>query len=128
MSSRMLTSCTLPSVMRMKVGIEPRRSSSVCILTAALCLRNLAQGNNAKHKSMVVESNAYRSRTLGNVSRFVGVELDRGANQHMSKVGKEPPVPAFVSVCKCGPRHGITEPHVIQLWPNRAQTSLDIAQ
>src|SRR6202049_734171 len=41
-SSRIFTSCTLPSVMRINVGILPRRSNKVCILTAALCLRNLA--------------------------------------------------------------------------------------
>jgi hypothetical protein len=42
------------------VGILPCRSSNVCILTAALCLRNLAHGNSARHKSMVVESSAYK--------------------------------------------------------------------
>jgi hypothetical protein len=57
-SSRIFTSCTLPSVMRINVGILPRRSNKVCILTAALCLRNFAHGNRARHKSMVVESNA----------------------------------------------------------------------
>lgn len=41
-SSRMFTSCTVPSVMRMNVGMFPCRSNSVCILTAALRLRNLA--------------------------------------------------------------------------------------
>src|SRR5207253_9125243 len=48
------------SVMRINVGILPRRSNKVCILTAALYLRNFAHGNKARHKSMVVESNAYR--------------------------------------------------------------------
>src|SRR5271157_1818251 len=38
----------------------PCRSSSVCSLTAALRRRNRAQGNNARHRSMVVESRAYR--------------------------------------------------------------------
>src|SRR5215471_12791174 len=59
-SSRMLTSCTLPSVMLINVGILPCRSSRVCIFTAALCLRNFAHGNNDRHRSMVVESRAYR--------------------------------------------------------------------
>src|SRR5438132_14274727 len=57
-SSRIFTSCTLPSVMRINVGILPRRSNKVCILTAALYLRKFAHGNKARHKSMVVESNA----------------------------------------------------------------------
>src|ERR1035437_4656592 len=56
--SSMLTSCTLPSVIPINVGILPRRSSKVCILTAALCLRNLARGNSERHRSMVVESSA----------------------------------------------------------------------
>ena len=40
------------------VGMLPRRSNSVCIFTAALCRRNLAQGNSERHRSMVVESRA----------------------------------------------------------------------
>lgn len=42
----------------MKVGMLPRRSSSVCILTAALVVRNGAQGNTDRHRSIVVESSA----------------------------------------------------------------------
>ena len=53
-------SCTLPPVMRMNVGILPCRSSSVCIFTAAFCLRNLAHGNSDRQRSIVVESRAYR--------------------------------------------------------------------
>src|SRR3974377_2322867 len=37
----------------------PRRSSSVCSLTALLRRRNWPQGNSDRHKSMVVESKAY---------------------------------------------------------------------
>jgi hypothetical protein len=62
-SSRMLTSCVLPSVMQIILGIEPRRSISVWILTAALCRRKVAHGNKVRHKSMVVESRAYTSRS-----------------------------------------------------------------
>src|ERR1700680_485714 len=56
----MLTSCNGPSVMPINVGILPCRSSSVCTLTAALCLHNLAHGNSDRHRSIVVESKAYR--------------------------------------------------------------------
>src|ERR1035438_1455153 len=59
-SSSMLTSCTLPSVTRINLGMLPRRSSSVCSLTAALRRRNRAQGNSVRQRSMVVESRAYR--------------------------------------------------------------------
>jgi len=39
-------------------GMLPRRSSRACNFTALLWWRNCAQGNSAKHKSMVVESKA----------------------------------------------------------------------
>src|ERR1019366_5388627 len=45
---------------RINVGMLPGRSSSVCILTARLPRRNRAHGNSARHRSMVVESRAYR--------------------------------------------------------------------
>src|SRR6476661_492425 len=57
--SSTLTSCILPSEMWMKVGIDPRRSSSVCNFTAALVERNGAHGNIDRHRSMVVASRAY---------------------------------------------------------------------
>ena len=41
-----------------KLGILPRRSSSVCSLTAALVERNGAHGNSDKDKSIVVASKA----------------------------------------------------------------------
>ena len=43
----------------MKVGIDPRRSSSVCNFTAALVEQNGAHGNIDRHRSMVVASRAY---------------------------------------------------------------------
>ncbi len=43
----------------MKDGIEPLMSSNVCNLIAPLVDLNFAQGNIDKHKSIVVESNAY---------------------------------------------------------------------
>ena len=42
----------------MKAGILPRKSSRVWSLTAALVLRNGAQGNSDRHRSMVEESSA----------------------------------------------------------------------
>ena len=42
----------------MKLGMLPRRSSSVCIFTAALVERKCAHGNSDRHRSMVVESRA----------------------------------------------------------------------
>ena len=54
--SSTLTSCSLPSLMWMKVGMASRKSSSVCILTAALVERNGARSNRLRHKSIVVAS------------------------------------------------------------------------
>src|ERR1022692_3575428 len=41
------------------LGVLPRKSSSVCIFTAALVVRNGAHGNSDSDKSIVVESRAY---------------------------------------------------------------------
>src|ERR1022692_3531537 len=49
----------LPLETWIKLGIGPRRSSSVCILTAALVERKFAHGNSERHKSIVVLSRAY---------------------------------------------------------------------
>src|SRR5205823_2427053 len=42
-----------------RVGIDRRRSSSVCSFTAALAERNGAHGNIDRHRSMVVASSEY---------------------------------------------------------------------
>src|SRR2546423_7459541 len=42
----------------MKLGMLPRKSSRVCIFTAALVERKCAQGKTDRHRSMVVESSA----------------------------------------------------------------------
>ena len=41
-----------------ELGMLPRRSSRVCIFTAALVERKCAHGNSDRHKSIVVESSA----------------------------------------------------------------------
>jgi hypothetical protein len=56
--SSTFTSGSLPSLTWMNVGIDPRRSSSVCSLTAALVDRKGAQSNRLKHRSIVLESSA----------------------------------------------------------------------
>ena len=51
-----------PHVVHLAIGnankreVLPCRSNNVGIFTAASCLRNLAQGNNDRHSSIVVES------------------------------------------------------------------------
>ena len=51
-------SCSLPSLMKMKDGILPRKSKSVKNLTAALVERNGAQGKTERHRLIVVASSA----------------------------------------------------------------------
>jgi len=41
-----------------EAGMLPRKSSRVCIFTAALVERKCAQGKTDRHRSMVVESSA----------------------------------------------------------------------
>ena len=48
-----VTSCVLPSVMRINVGMLPCRSSSVAS-SSSLVPWNLAHGNSERHRSMVV--------------------------------------------------------------------------
>src|ERR1035437_1171832 len=127
-SSSILTSCTLPSVTRIKVGMLPRRSSRVCSLTAALRRRNRAQGNSVRQRSMVVESRAYRlcSRSTPMGSRTYRSACD--GNQPLREVGKDTPVPRFVRIRQRRASHLATESQVIQLALQRTQTSFDVAQ
>src|SRR5208283_3421957 len=72
--SSTLTSCILPSEMWMKVGIAPRRSSSVCNFTAALVERNGAHGNiEAEIDSRVIE----RIHGIGQLHAELLVDVER---------------------------------------------------
>src|SRR5215469_3897828 len=97
-SSRMFTSCTLPLVMRINVGMLPCRSSIVCILTAALCARNLAQRNRERQRSMVVESKGVEAVVQVDSQRIAGVERSGRCDQDLRKVGKDPPIMSFVRI------------------------------
>ena len=48
----------LGSVMARNDGMLPRKSNNVCILITPLCVLNFAHGNNARQRSVVVESRA----------------------------------------------------------------------
>src|ERR1039457_3558008 len=94
-SSRMLTSCTLPLVMLMNVGMLPCRSSNVCILTAALCFRNLAHGNNERHRSM------FQIDT----DQIEGMKRSCNPDRNLSEVGIDAPVVRLVGIAQGGTRH-----------------------
>ncbi len=107
MSSRMLTSCTLPSVLLMNVGMLPCRSSRACILTALLRLRKLADGNSVRHRSMVVESSAYK---LWSRSTPMGSGVYSGRAVRMSAAGRSVVAELNAAICGGEPKFlGIAE-------------------
>src|ERR1700674_485579 len=63
MRSRARASPILPSEIWIKLGIGPRKSSNVCILTAALVERKSAHGNSERHKSIVLKSPCFCLRS-----------------------------------------------------------------
>src|ERR1039458_3509487 len=131
MSSRTFTSCSFPSEMRIKVGILPCRSSRVCIFTAALCFRNFAHGKSARHRSMVVESKAYRliqALVEVHAERLVGVERPRDFNQDMGKLGEDAPVACFVGVGQSAARHRAAKPQVIEFPGHGSEAGFDVPQ
>ena len=124
----MLTSCVLPAVMRINVGMLPRRSNSVCIFTAALRRRNWAHGNSFRHRSMVVESQRVETLIEIHADRIAGVQRPRDANQDLGEIGIDPPVARLVGVGQGGARDVAAESHVVELGAKRTQARFDIAQ
>src|ERR1035441_4665865 len=91
----MFTSCVSPVVTRINTGIDPRRSSRVCILTADLVERKCAQGNKLRQRSIVVESSAEAaaSRSMPRLYRSAQIEqsmhLDGGLGGTKMRPGKQ---------------------------------------
>src|ERR1035441_5796623 len=121
MSSRTFTSCSFPSEMRIKVGILPCRSSRVCIFTAA-------HGKSARHRSMVVESKAYR---LWSRSTPSGSSAKRGRAiliKTLGKLGEDAPVACFVGVGQSAARHRAAKPQVIEFPGHGSEAGFDVPQ
>ena len=110
------------------MGMLPCRSSKVCILTAALCWRNFAHGNSDRHRSMVVESNAYRALIQIDADRIVHIERASDRDQNLRKVGVDPPVARFVRIGQRRACHLAAESHVIELAADRTKARFDVAQ
>jgi hypothetical protein len=89
----------------------PRKSSSVCILTAPLVRRKCAQGNRLKHKSIVV-----------------GVKLPGLTDQPVGQVGVNAPVAGFVGVGQGGAGNLATQSQMVELRATRTQARFDVAQ
>jgi len=78
-SSRTLLSWYLPSVIKIKVGILPLKSSNVWILIAHLEYFPFAQANNLRLKETVVESSAKTSLSMSTfgivLSEYMGLTV-----------------------------------------------------
>src|SRR5208337_4706526 len=126
--SRTLTSCHLPSEIWIKLGIAPRKSNSVCSLIAALVERNGAHGNSVRHRSMVVESNAYTvlssSRPNGSVAyNRRAMRIKAWANSQYKRQSHRSLASAKFLRVKL-PRN----PKMIRLGRVRFETRLDVPQ
>jgi len=60
--------------------------------------------------------------------RIVGVELAGHADQALREVRVDPPIPDLVRIRQSAARYAAANPHVIELFAMRAQTSFDIAK
>ena len=100
--------------MRINVGILPCRSSSVCIFTAALCLRNLRP---RKQRQAEIDGGRVQSvQTLVQIhaDRIVGVERPRYPDENLREVRIDAPVAPLVGVGQRRARHFAAEPHVVE--------------
>ena len=88
-----------------KRGDVARRSNSVCIFTAALCRRNLAQGNSERHRFDGGRVQSVETLIEIHADRIAGVQRPRDANQDLGEIGIDPPVARLVGVGQCGARH-----------------------
>ena len=70
------------------------------------------------------------------VDRIVKIEAERlgsihgarNVDEHLRKVGEDPPVVSFVSIRQSGARHFAPNAHVVQLAVDRSQAGFDISQ
>src|SRR5665213_1168224 len=94
----MLTSCSLPSLIWIKLGILPRTSSSVCTFTAAFVVRKRRP---RKQRERQVDSGGVQSvRGVHQVDAkgFVDVQLAGNADQALREVCVDTPVPCGVCI------------------------------
>jgi hypothetical protein len=114
--------------MWMKAGMLPRRSSSVCSLTAALVERNGAHG---KHRQAQIDSSRIQrvDRLLQiDTKGFVDIERPRDADEALREIGVDAPVAHRIRIGEriaCDRR---ANPEVVQLRVLGAQIRLDVAQ
>ena len=114
--------------MWMKVGMLPRRSSSVCSLTAALVERKWCP---RKHRQTQIDGRRVE-RVDGvlqiDAEGLVGIERPRDADQALREVGVDAPVAHGVGIGQRIARDRRANAEVIELGSLGAQTRFDVAQ
>src|ERR1039457_5858137 len=120
----MLTSCSLPSLIWIKLGILPRRSSNVGILTAALVVRTGAHRNSDKDRW---DRRGVRIVQV-DTKRFVDIQLAGSADQTPRAVGVDAPVARGVRIGQRMARDLAANTHVVELLRLRNEACFDVAQ
>ena len=126
----MLTSCVLPSVMRIadkRGDVAPQVQQRVH-LHGGLVPAELGPGE--QRKAQVDGGRVQSVETLIEIhaDRIAGVQRPRDANQDLGEIGIDPPVARLVGVGQCGARHLGAESHVVELGAERTQARFDVAQ
>src|SRR5271169_3229676 len=114
--------------MWMKLGMLPRRSSSVCIFTAALVESESAPMETATGTGRWWWSPKHRSCCSAPSQAVVGIKLSRLGNQPVSELCVNAPVARLVGIGQRRPPHRFAKAHVVELRSLRRQADLDIAQ
>src|SRR5262249_830804 len=105
----------------------PRKSSSVCILTAAFVLRKSAQENSKAQVDCCAVQRIYRVVKI-EPNVVVRVKLACATDQHGGEIMPYAPVAEFVRIGQSRFCDRITKTHAIELARLCVQTSFDIAQ
>ena len=108
----------------MKLGMGPRRSSRVCIFTAALVVPR-------EYRQTQVDG--CRVQSIDGVGQFqpqafVGVKPARLSSQSLGEIGVDTPIAAFVGIGQCRTSDWSAKPHMVKLSGLGQQTCFDIAQ
>ena len=99
----------------MKLGILPRKSSSVCIFTGVFVVRKLAYGNSDKHNSIVVEHPTRKQCCPAPQQSFAHLKSSRLRNQTLRELRVNAPVPDLIRIGQRRPADRTAKPYVQEL-------------
>ena len=114
--------------MWIKLGMLPRRSSSVCIFTAALVVRKCAHG-----KDRQAQSDGRRVQGVDGIGQvqpqfFVDVQRPRLGDEPLGQRRMDTPVAPFVGIGQRRAPDRLAEAHVIEFRCVDREAGLDVAQ